>query len=143
MAFQELADQIRQLQKAQGELRGDQSQQSAILGALDGLVQAIDAQRKRLPHAVAAGTVSFTMSGTAVVGITATLPAGKFTAPPIATANLATGVGGSQYDVPRVYNSSTTALTIGVWTGGGASAASHGCRVDWTAVQMTESSAAG
>lgn len=143
MAFQELADQIRQLQRRTGELQGDQAQHATLLDTLDALVRAIDTQRKRLPYAHAAGAVSFTMSGTAVVGITATLPVGRFTVPPVATANLATGVGGSQYDVPRVYTSTTTALTIGVWTGGGAAASSHACRVGWTAVQMTESSAEG
>lgn len=136
MAFQELADQIRQLQRRTGELQGDVAQHTALLDALDAL-------SKRLPYAMAAGRVTVSVSGNYTTGIIATLPAGKFTQPPIATVNLAASPGPSAKDVPRVYIATTSALTIGVWTGDGSQAAAHGMTLGWQAVQMTQGAAEG
>lgn len=92
---------------------------------------------------MAAGRVRFTMSGPSTVGITVTLPAGRFTQPPVPVPNLETGIANSQLDVVRIYNSSTTALTLGIWTGDGSSMPSHEVVVGWHAIQMTDGSAEG
>lgn len=106
--------------------------------SLDSRLDTLESQAdklSRLPRAMASGQITYTHSAPAVVGRTATLPGGRFTAAPMPFANMYTGAGGTQYDVVRAYASTTSSLTIGTWTGNGADPASHTDVVSWLAVQ--------
>lgn len=96
-----------------------------------------------LPFAASAGIVTANHNSAAVVGIAVTLPAGRFTQPPMAFVNVAGSAGVSQKDTARVYAATPTALTIGLYTGDGTLPGGHTDTLQWFAVQMNEGNAAG
>ena len=99
-----------------------------------------------LPYAMAAGLVSVPhpANTAAHAGIVVTLPAGRFSEAPLPTANMFTGAGGTQKDVVRAYQATPNTITLGVWTGDNTGTnPAHTDTISWTAVQMTEGSAAG
>lgn len=100
-----------------------------------------------VPYATSAGTVAGFSAGSLAAGTSinsaVTFPSGRFTQPPKVNVTLSTGPGGSQYLVPRALNATATGFTIYVYNLGPSTAAFSGLSVDWTAVQMTATSAAG
>lgn len=99
-----------------------------------------------VPFKMATGTITVAHASNvpAYAGVVVTLPPGRFTVPPIPFANLFTGTGGAQKDVPRAYLTTTTTLTLGVWAGDNVgTGVAHTDVISWTAIQMTEGSASG
>lgn len=99
-----------------------------------------------VPYAQAAGTtiVNHPIGASFVAGITITLPAGRFTHPPIVAVNLASAPNGSQRCMPRVYQSTTASLLAAIYMGDATTVAvAHNDVIAWTAVQMSADSADG
>lgn len=90
------------------------------------------------PFRMAAGVINISTSSSVTASGTVTFPAGRFTQTPIVTTG---SNGNSQYFVSMTSPTSTDVL-LTIRHSGGASASST-VAVNWTAVQMTSSSAAG
>ena len=105
------------------------------------------ANQDRQPFAMAAGQVSITVAKNAIYAFKAiTFPTGRFRTTPIVTATLSSAPGGSQKLSARSYGRTPTGASIYVYTGDQAAADTSGSvtvTVDWTAIQMTEDTAAG
>lgn len=99
------------------------------------------------PYAWSAGTVAGFSAGSLAAGTSissaVTFPSGRFSQPPKVNVTLSTGPGGSVYLVPRALLATATGFSIYVYNLGSSTVAFSGLSVDWTAVQMTSTSAAG
>jgi len=106
---------------------------------------AISADAAR-PFAQAAGSVS--LAGTAVVAggvasVAVTFPTGRFTVNPLVQVTMASAPGGSYYLVARITMTSPTAGNIYLMNAGTAAATWAAMTINWSAVQMTSTTAAG
>jgi hypothetical protein len=95
-----------------------------------------------LPFAMAAGTVSISLSGTSIGSTSVTFPSGRFTQAPIISIAMASAAGGSQKFVPRFTNISTTGATAFIYTGDSTTSTAN-VTIHWTAVQITSGSSVG
>lgn len=92
-------------------------------------------------YATAAGQATLTIGTNSASGSVAiTFPSGRFSQPPIVNATKAGG-GLAKYSV-WISNITTTGATLNVYSGDG-TATTGSLAIDWTAVQMTSTSAAG
>jgi hypothetical protein len=100
-----------------------------------------------VPFAMAAGTASITVASGANTGSVAiTFPAGRFSVAPKVTLGMSNAQGGSQSFIPRSYNETATGATVALYIAPFATAtAPNGFTqtIDWVAVQMTATAAAG
>lgn len=112
---------------------------AAIQAAID---EAVSTRTDGLPYAMAAGTVSVTLSGVAVDSAAITFPASRFAVAPIVTVTIANGPSGTSKFVPRVIGATASGASVYVYTGD-ATTATGSVVVNWTAVQMTDVAAAG
>uniref|UniRef100_UPI003F49ACBF hypothetical protein n=1 Tax=Arthrobacter silvisoli TaxID=2291022 RepID=UPI003F49ACBF len=92
------------------------------------------------PYAMAAGTSTFSVTGTGG-SLAVSFPAGRFTVPPIIV--LGKAMSGAGKMVFYAVNSATTGFTLGAQTADGSSVSSLGVACQWTAIQMTPTNGAG
>lgn len=96
------------------------------------------------PWGMAAGQYTFTTTAVTVMSQVISLPAGRFAVSPRMTANISTPVGGSAAMTVRAMATSSTSFTLYLYSATGATfAAGLSIPVDWTAVQMTATTADG
>lgn len=96
-----------------------------------------------LPFAMAANTLTMSISAAANTNASVTFPSGRFTAAPVVTAVMANAPGGSAKLVARAINSTSTGTSIYVYTGDSTTTTSSNFEIDWIAVQMTSSTGGG
>lgn len=112
----------------------------AIQGAIDEGDDALAALLALLPVRAAAGSVTVSLAAASSGSATITFPAGRFTVAPLLYVSLANTGGGPQY-VVRGVNSTTSGALAVVYNAG--LVATGSVLVNWFAVQMTETTAAG
>lgn len=117
----------------------------AVEAYLSGAWTPITGQGGANPFMVHAGSTTVNVgvgnpSGTASVTFTT-----AFTQAPIITTTMSANVGNNAYKlVPHTYNKTTTGFTLDLkTTDGTGSSASYALPVDWIAIQMTPTTAAG
>lgn len=94
------------------------------------------------PYAMAAGSVTVSLSGTSNGNTSVTFPASRFTATPMVSSNMSSAAGGTQKFVPRLISVSTSGATMYIYTGDSTTATAS-VNVNWIAVQITSSAGAG
>jgi hypothetical protein len=107
------------------------------------IVNVVSGVSRPLPYAEAAGTIAFTInSGTNGGNLTLTLPASRFTQPPILNATVRVG---ANFDtLLNTVTVSTSSVVFRVVTNTGANTGTtYSGNIDWLGIQMTSATAAG
>lgn len=96
------------------------------------------------PYAMSAGTVSVTVTAAATGTAAVVFPSSpaRFTVTPVVTISLVDPASGSARLVPRVTSPTASGFTATVLTGDGSTTTAT-VTLNWTAIQMTGSAAAG
>lgn len=94
------------------------------------------------PWAMAAGSVSLSLSAQAVNFVAVTFPAGRFTATPMITVSQASLPASSGLLIAKYTGASTSGFTLYAYNGPGTTVTTS-ATFSWLAVQMTESAGAG
>lgn len=100
-----------------------------------------------VPHAAAAGQATIagtTLASGAAANVAITFPVGRFSVAPIVTVALASAQAGTATLTARILSVTTTGASVYVYNAGASSVTFTGSLlVNWEAVQMTPTTAAG